>query len=565
MNYHFTLGGEAFTITENIFDRAIRFFDPILAHKRLESRVRLGLFNAVAGGYTGASQSRRSLSSWNPAPLAADADVLYDLRILRARSRDLVRNEPIATGAVNTTVTNVIGPGLRLQCRIDREILKMSDAEADVWETKTEREFTMWSGSKDCDAARTQNFAGLQDLVFRSTLESGDALTMLLHIERPNNPYALALQIVEADRLVNQHFAAEGTMLLNGHIVAGGVEQDAAGAPIAYHILNQHPGAVFGNINWTWTIVPAFGAKTGRRNVLHHFKKLRPGQTRGVPFLAPVMESLKQLGRYTEAELMAAVISGFFTVFVKTQLDLPGGFNPMSPITETGATTNDDNVKLANGAIVSLAPGEDISTANPGRPNTAFDPFVQAIARQIGVGLEIPYEVLIKHFTASYSAARAALLEAWKFFNGRRAWVAADFCQPVYEAWMDEAVARGRITAPGYFKDPLMRAAYLGSKWIGPAKGQINERDEVVAATLRVDARLSTLDEETAQLNGGDFEDNIRQMSKEQRMLQEKGLGQVQVTSSGTIPRGASPEPSEIAPGQPRKDGAPEQGDKEKA
>ena len=167
---------------------------------------------------------------------------------------------------------------------------------------------------------------------------------------------------------------------------------------------------------------------------------------------------------------------------------------------------------------------KDISVADPKRPNTAFDPFVLAILRQTGVALELPFEVLVKHFTASYSAARAALLEAWKFFMTRRYWLSVNFCQPVYEAWMAEAVATGRISAPGFFDDPLIRRAYCGSEWVGPAKGMIDERAEVEAAQWRVEMGISTLAEETAALTGGDWEKKHVQSAKEFRMRKEAGL-----------------------------------------
>ena len=210
-----------------------------------------------------------------------------------------------------------------------------------------------------------------------------------------------------------------------------------------------------------------WNAETGFRQVIHLYRVLRPGQTRGVPYLAPVIESLKQLGNYTDAEIMAAVVSSCFTVFVKT----PQGDSELLPMAGNldGSVMNDNAYKLGNGAIIGLAEGEDIHTVNPGRPNAQFDPFVQSILRQIGVALELPFEVLIKHFTASYSAARAALLEAWRFFMARREWLAQNFCQVVYETWVYEAVCLGRIQAPGFINgDPAIRAAYTGAHWIGP-------------------------------------------------------------------------------------------------
>ncbi len=501
------------TVKENVIDRIVRYLDPVKAERRFRARAML----ALSGSYIGASRAKRSLSQWRTSWGDADSDTLYDLPILRDRSRDLIRNAPLATGAINTVCTNVVGTGLKLQSRIDREALGMDEDEADAWESNTEREFRLWAESQECDAARTLTFAGIQNLVFRSALESGDTFILMPYIDRPGSPYGLKLQVIEGDRVCNEGNAPDGPD------VSGGVKKDSYGAPLAYHIMDQHPGSILGLKKRSWTIVPAFGEASGRRNALHLFWQLRPGQTRGVPYLAPVIEPLKQLDRYTEAELMAAVISGMFTVFIKTETG-DGDLSPMAPTSEVGGKTTDEDYKLASGAIVGLAPGEDIAVADPKRPNTAFDPFVLAILRQIGVSLELPFEVLVKHFTASYSAARAALLEAWKFFATRRHWLAVNFCQPVYEAWMDEAVSMGRISAPGFFDDPLVRKAYLGTEWVGPAKGMIDERAEVEAAQMRVDMGISTLAEETAALTGGDWEKKHVQSAKEFRARKEAGL-----------------------------------------
>lgn len=523
--------GTRLTVEETLIDRAIRYVSPVRGLRRFRSRV----MQAVAGSYVGASRSRRSLRSWNPRWGDADSDTIFDLQALRDRSRDLVRNEPLAGGAINTVVTNVVGTGLVLQARVCRDALGMTDEEADAWESTTEREWALFAGSVECDAARTLTFAGLQDLVFRSVLESGDAFVLLPSISRPfsPSPYRLGLQIIEADRVCN-----EGNRPDTARVV-GGIEKDEYGAARRYHIMTTHPGSILSGVTRAWTLIDAYGAQTGRRNVIHLYRLLRPGQTRGVPYLAPVIEPLKQLGRYTEAELMAAVVSGMFTVFVKSEMG-DGELGPMMPTEQTGGSQTDEDYKLGYGAIVGLAPGEDITNAKPERPNTAFDPFVTAILRQIGVALELPYEVLVKHFTASYSAARAALLEAWKFFQCRREWLALYFCQAVYAVWMAEAVALGRIHAPGFFSDPLLRAAYLGSEWIGPSRGQIDEYREVQAAELRLKTGISTLDQETAALTGGDWERNHKQQVKEKRARVQDGL------ELGTVPAGTAlvvPEP----------------------
>lgn len=496
---------------QNIIDKAISFVAPTVGLKRWQARTHM----AMLGGFTGARTNRRQTKEWNAASGSADSVTLTDLPILRERSRDLLRNAPLATGAVNTMVTNVIGTGLRPQSHIDRAILKpylKTDEAMEKWEADAERIFTMWANSHDCDITRSQTFTELQNLILRSALASGDVFVLRKYKERPGNILATTLQVIEADRVSSLANSADN--------IISGIEIDSDGAPVAYHILNAHPGDV--DCDMTSVRVPAFDAD-GHRQVLHIFKRDRPGLTRGIPYLAPVIESLKQLDRYTEAEIMAAVISSMFTIFVKSESD--EGLQPMPPLdgSEQTAQKNGD-YRLSPGAILDLQPNEGIEIANPNRPNQAFDGFVQAILRQIGVALEIPFEILIKHFTASYSAAQAALVEAWKTFSMRRKWIAGQFCQPVYEMVITEAIARGLLEAPGFFSDPFIRAAYLNVEWIGAPRGQIDQLKEIRAADYRVRLGISTLEEETAQITGGNWETKHVQRAREHKLRTEAGL-----------------------------------------
>ncbi|MCK9570076.1 phage portal protein [Candidatus Pacearchaeota archaeon] len=517
MNKTLQIGRKSITVPETIIDRVVSWIDPVRGQRRFRARAAM----AISGGYTGASKSKRSMTSWTTGGADPDTDILYDLPTLRDRSRDLIRNAPLALGAINTAVTNVVGSGLKLQARIDRTVLKISDEQAELWEANTEYEFNLWAQSQECDVARTLTFGDIQKLAFLQTLENGESFALLPRFTRGGFPYATKIQLIEADRVSNPDNKSDTDTLV------AGIEKDSYGAPVRYHITKQHPGNMrYASVKaYQWESFPAFGAKTGLRNVIHLFDTRRPGQTRGVPYLAPVIESLKMLDRYTEAELMAAVVSGMFTVFVETE----SGANDLSsflPKDETNAQTSDEDYKLGNGAIVGMAKGEKISTANPGRPNAGFDPFVKAILQHVGVALEIPYEVLIQHFSSSYSASRAALLEAWRFFRNRRAWLATNFCQIVYENWLSEAVALGRVNAPGFFRDHRIHKAYTGTLWIGDAPGQLDPLKEVTAAERRIEMGISTLDAETVALTGGDFEQNYPRIVKERALMEKIGMWQ---------------------------------------
>ncbi|MCK5582002.1 MAG: phage portal protein, partial [Candidatus Omnitrophica bacterium] len=454
MKTTFNIAGKDITVKENLVDRAVRYFSPVKGQERFKART----MTAMAGGYIGASKNRRATKSWDTSTHDADTDIQFDLPTLRERSDDLIKNNPLATGIINTPTTNVVGSGLKAKPQIDAKLLGMSEDEADEWEEHALREFNLFANSVECDAERKLNFGSLQEMAFRTTLARGDALTLLKSFERTRSPYDLKLQVIEGDRLSNKDNVSDTEKL------SSGVVKDDNGAAVKYQIQKQHPGKIFGQLNQGWIEVDAYGS-SGRRNIIHNFIPLRPGQSRGLPYLSPVIESLKQIQRYTEAELMAAVISGMFTVFIKTERDTGNDASSVLSMPgedEDNGTNDQRDLSLGNGKVMELLKDESIESVDPKRPNTAFDPFVQAILRQVGVALEIPFEMLIMHFTSSYSAARSSLLQAWKFFKKRRKWLSDYFCDPVYEAWMDEAVATGRIVAPGYFDDPLIKKAYLG-------------------------------------------------------------------------------------------------------
>lgn len=498
-------------IKETTIDRAVSYFAPVWGASRRRARVAM----AISGAYHGASKKRRHTETWTLPGGDADADTLADLDTLRDRSRDLLRNTPIATGAIGTNCRHVIGLGLKVQSRIDRNILGLGEEEAEEWQRNTEREFNTWAGSLDCSINRQSNFYDLQNLVFRSRLESGDVFVLLPFKIRKTSPYGLKLQIMEADRVSNPHNTQDKSDL------TAGIQMEDDGTPTGYHVQSTHPGSDINRTGGKWDMIPAF-TPSGRRNIIHSFRPLRPGQTRGVPYLAPVIEHLHQLGKYTTAELMATVVSSYFTVFLKSPSGV--GLSPMQPTDESGGKASDKDYRLTQGGIVELAEGEEMSFANPGRPNPAFDAFVQSILRQIGVGLGLPFELLIMHFTKSFSAARSAMLNAWKMFSTERDFEINHFSNIIYEALVEEAVLRGRIIAPG-FDDPILRYAWLGNIWIGPAPGQIDPTKEVQAAQMRVDGKFSTLAEETAGLTGTDWDQKIDRLKREKEILKELGNG----------------------------------------
>jgi lambda family phage portal protein len=490
-------------------------------------------------GYSdaGASWKKRATKGFNASSGSAQEDIDYNNRTIRQRTRMLYMASPIATSAIKTNRTNVVGVGLQLKSRIDREVLGMSPESAEKWQKKAEREFKLWASNKRaCDATGINNFNGLQQLALASWMVSGDCLGVFKQYDTTDLlPYSLRVHLIEADR-ISTPCSEGGTLPLyyttgkdpNGNTIYDGVEVDSQGMIVAYHIRSTYPLEV-GADTTKWVRVTAYGKNTGLPNVIHIMDSERPDQYRGVSYLAQVIEPLLQLRRYTESELMAAVVESFFTAFIKTTSDTTE--MPYNETYDDNAIPRDrDDYQMGPGQINIMGPDEDVTFADPKRPSSGFEAFVRAISNQIGAALEIPADLLLKSFNASYSASRAALLEAWKAFKMRREWFSDDFCRPIYEVWMSEAVARGRIHAPGFFNVPEIRAAYLGSEWIGPSQGQLDPIKEITAEILACGEGFSTHEQSTIRLNGGQWESNVEQLQRENTKL-GKAKEQIQQTT----------------------------------
>jgi lambda family phage portal protein len=463
--------------------------------------------------WRGASRVLRSMASWLPFLGSPNRDLSTpERKTLVARSRDAMRNHLIARAAIVRTRTNVVGTGLICRPQVDADALGLTEDQAEAFNQMIEREWMLWADDpRECDAEATLNHYQLQALALVSAMTGGDCFATTPWIERPGTVYNTRLQLIETDRITNPHQWPDTDTLVEG------VEFDDYGAPVAFHICNGYPNDKTLVKPLKWERVEVFGRETGRRRVLQVWcDKERPGLKRGAPYLAPILEPLQKLERYASAELMAAVISAMFTVFLKKNEDFNQG-SALVPAFGNEAEYDSPElapVELGEGAVVDLAVGEEPVIANPARPNAQFDPFFTAIVKEIGAALELPADELMLHYSSSYSAARAAMLQAWRFYSMRRWWLVCDFCQPSYELFFDEAVASGRIKAPGY-SDPGKRRAYTRAIWIGPARGAIDELKEANAAGKRIEIGISNETMEAAAMSGESRQQIYRQRKRE--------------------------------------------------
>lgn len=498
-------------------------------------------------GYDGGGASRTSgvLKAWNPIKSSAKSDINAHLDILRSRAADQVINTPIGSAAIATTTQYTVGAGLKVFPKIKYKILNMEPDEAEEWNKKASAEFDLWASSKLCDIRKRNNFYDLQEILYKAYMTDGDSFALFRRGYNENMPYTLRIQAIEGNRVSNpmgqDYYGITGPFSVemlapNGvNKIVNGVEVDKDGAVEAYWISNKVPyDPVEINRATNWTRIEAFGQLVGKPNVLHICHDERPEQYRGVPYLAPVLTALKQVSRYADAELVAAIMRSFFTLFFtstgKSSVagDISGvlgastydgeGADPQEPV------VNASEYHLGPGTINALPRNIDVKSVGVDGGQATFDSFVTQFVKQISASLNIPYEVLMKSFTSSYSASRAALLQAWEQFKLRRAWFTRDFCQPVYEMWLVEAVATGRLEAPGFFSDPAIRFAYSNAEWYGPSMSILDPIKDVNGAALRIQYGLSTPEREAAEMTGSDFYENLEAIRIAKSKVKDSGV-----------------------------------------
>lgn len=448
----------------------------------------------------GASTRKNAFREYDDNLYDADEDIGDNKEILMARSRQLYMGNSIAIGAIRKMRTNVVGTGIKLKPKINKKILGLTDEEASLIQENIQTVWELWANSVECDLERQSNFYQLQSLALITQLVDGECFVLLPFEKRNNEFFELKIKLIDSARCVTPNFANVDAK--------NGVEINKKGEVVAYWFVKN-------KVTLAPERVQAVG-KNGRKNVLVLMEKERIGQRRGVPLLAPVIEMLSQITKFTNAELMNAVVSSMFSVFITSELNA----NPISDMFKSEATKTENNYSLGSGTIMELEPGQDVKFAEPTRPNTQFDNFLFAMCKQVGTALEIPVEVLLSNFNASYSASKASLEEVWKTYMMRREWLIANFCQPIFEEWLDEAVAKGYLELKGYFENPLIRKAYQQAEWYGETQSQLDPYKEIKAAELRIATGISTVAREARNLNGSDWKENI-----EQRKTEIKAMG----------------------------------------
>lgn len=476
-------------------------------------------------GFNGA-QYNRLVSDWITASTSMDAEIRKDLKRLRDRSRDLVRNNDYARSAQRAITNNVVGQGVTMQAAVK---MRRGNRMDDQTNAAMEVAWAKWKRKQHCHTAGVLSFNDIERQLIDSMPESGEIFVRKVRQAFGGGRVPFALEIIEADRLdidLNE-------MAKSGNEIRMGVERDSWGRPVAYHFKTEHPGDYpFG--------AGAVANKTVRvpaADVIHLFKQERPGQTRGIPWIASAIMKMHHLQGYTEAEVIAARAEACRMGFIT------------SPEDDAMADGQQDNLDVANfepGLIHRLLPGEQFTDSKPNRPGGQYEPFVRAMLHSLAAGLGVAYSTLSRDYSqANYSSGRLALLDDRDNWRVLQAWLIENFHRPVFEEWLDLAVLSGELQLNGYESNSeafrAVRWIPRGWQWVDPAK-------EMAAYKDAVRCGFTTLSDVIAQ-QGGDIEDVMQTRQRELEMAE--GMGLVFDTDPGAVDNRGANQSADAAPSDP--------------
>lgn len=484
--------------------------------------------------HEGASRRGAFMANWRVGLRSADADWMPDRDDVVARSRDVGRNEGVGASATMRTVNSAVGfrwdftskpnwIALGIPYEVARELGQRIGA---AWEQYA------YGIHFQADAERVLTFGGLLRLSAAHIFNDGEMLGVIEWADDEDTRYCTRLRVVDPDRLSNPNGMADGSRLDNGNTVIGGVEKNAAQVPVAYWIRESHPGDLGSTAKRTWRRLTRYSTNLGRPQVLHAFDKLRASQTRGITRFVSVLKLFKAFSTFTDKTLEAAALNALFLGFIKSNAgpSAVGESFDADDLAGWAADREDfyseNPIEVQGAQLPVLGPDDDVQMQTTARDTSGFDGFTRAILRLIAAALGITYEELSMDFsTTNYSSARAALMIAWKETLALRGLIEQQIAWLFFAAWLEEAIDIGAVVLPEGapdFYDAI--DAYVEGRWRGPGRGHIDPTKEVAAAAARIEAGISTLEDECAEYDGSDWEEKLEQQARENAKKRDLGF-----------------------------------------
>lgn len=496
---------------------------------------------AIGGGLEGAQYTTRETMAWTPNMGSPDQIINGVKDTADARSQDMAMNDGYVSGAVAIHKDNIVGAQYVLNSQPNWRALNLTSAWAEEFQSVVESRFNLIAQSEECwlDASRRNTFAGMVRLAIGSFTLSGEVLATAEWVKESSRPCKTAVQIISPRRLSNRNGVSDTPTLRRG------VESNAYGRPIAYHIRAAFPTEFYLNADaLTWKRVPAF-KPWGRRQVIHIMEQLLPGQSRGVADMVSALKQMKMTKKFQEVTLQNAVVNATYAAAIESELPPNTVFETMGGAdgSEHGMMnylgsymgalqsylSSSKNIAIDGAKIPHLFPGTKLNLTPVGTPGGVGTDFEESLLRHIAACLGLSYEQFSRDYSkTNYSSARASMNETWKTMMSKKALIADRFANQIFALWLEEEVAKGTLPlpkgkTPDWFYEPMVKDALCACTWIGASRGQIDELKETQSAMLRIKAGLSTYEKESARL-GEDFRDLFAQRAREEKMLSELGL-----------------------------------------
>lgn len=464
----------------NLLDRLINIFSPETAYKRAKFREANGTRT-----YEAASRNRRT-QYWKAGSTSANTENITALETLRNRAREQVRNNPYANRLVSMIPNNVVGKGI--VANISHPAPNIAQSAQMIWND--------WASSTACDYDCKLNFAGIQNQVMRSVVEAGE---VLVRLRRTNDAFPLKLQVLEADHIAtNRTFRRNEE---NENRVVNGVEIDAMGCPVAYWLYENHPGNIGSEIlDIQKTLMTV---RVPVEEIMHVFRKDRPGQLRGPSWLHPIMIRLREIDEFEDAQLVKQKISACFSAFIK-DIEVP----------DQKSTTDFDLEKLEPGIVEHLPPGKDIEFASPPLPASDSYKFYMSVnLHAIATGVGVTYEGLTGDYSeVNFSSARMGDLQfRANVDNWQQNIIISQFCKPAFDAFKSTALLLGQP-----FDD-------MQATWTVPRRDMIDPTKEIPARIKSIRAGMETLSDAIRQ-NGKDPAKHFEEIKADNDTIDQLGL-----------------------------------------
>jgi lambda family phage portal protein len=488
----------------NLLDRVIGMVSPRAGLQRVQARYALGLTQAFLDrhkerlSYDGATGGRRT-HGWYAASTDANVELLGSLIYLRNRSRELVRNNPYATRMIEELVGNTVGTGIVPQAKTgDPKLNKIIDAEWPYF-------------SEQCDPGGQLDFYGLQALIMRTTAESGEGLIRYRQRRKSDGlRVPLQLQILESDHLDSSRTMGTPD---GGHIVQG-VEFDPEVRRRFYWLFANHPGSAI-LFNPRGGIV---SKPVPAEEILHNYRILRPGQVRGIPWMAPVMTALRDQDDYRDAEGIRKKIEACMVAFVTQPDAMAGQSLGLNAAIDPKASQGVPIENFEPGMIKYLKPGQQALFNEP-HPAGGYREYTMTEVQRIMAGVCVPYELGSGDMSnVNFSSWRGGMLGFRNTIEAYR-WLMliSQNCMPVRRRYIDTLVLIGKIPAAALV-DPDINI--YATEWTAPKFESVDPVKDAEAVLKQVRMGTLTLSEAIIQ-NGYDPERQLAEIARLNKVLDE--------------------------------------------